>query len=33
MGQIYIPLLYKYIVTRELFKPVTKLDKYECDYN
>ena len=33
MGQIYIPLLYKYFNTRELFKPVTKLDKYECAYN
>jgi len=36
MEQIYvyvIPLLYKYFVTRELFKPVTKLDKYECAYN
>jgi len=36
MGQIcvyVIPLLYKYFITRELFKPVTKLDKYECAYN
>jgi len=33
MGQIYIPLLYKYFNTRELLNSVTKWDKYEYAYH
>jgi len=32
MEQIYVYVIPLFI-TRELFKPVTKLDKYECAYN